>query len=58
MAGGGQSWRAHHRTHGPHAVRQVRKVPYDRKAETGTEGHILFRAASHTPVGGGDASAR
>ncbi|KAB1149278.1 hypothetical protein F7R91_05845 [Streptomyces luteolifulvus] len=28
---GGQSWRAHHRTGPKGAVRQVRKMPYDRK---------------------------
>ncbi|AZM76791.1 hypothetical protein D1J63_18770 [Streptomyces sp. KPB2] len=58
MAGGGQSWRPHHRTRGPRAVRQVHKMPYDRKARNHTEDHLLSRAAPHTPIGGGDASAR
>ncbi|QIP71391.1 hypothetical protein EZV63_17275 [Streptomyces sp. VN1] len=36
MAGGGQSWRPHHRTDVPHAVRQVRKMPYVRKQAPAT----------------------
>lgn len=44
VCGWGQSWRAHHRTGPPAAVRQVRKESYDRKI-------TYVRGAPHTPVG-------